>query len=421
MTSLSKLALVAAASLSLLSGSALAQDKVFKIWHFEGADSSNGITFNKALEEFKSTHPDVKVEFELKTFQQLQASGSMILNSDQAPDVLEYNKGNATAGLVASQGLLLPLDDYYKSEGWDKILNEGDLVLSKYDDRGIYGSGHIYGISVYGEYVSAFYNIDMFDKAGLKPPTTIDEWVADMEVFKKQGITPLALGAVDTSGQHLLASLAYTKADDTWIQNYQGLKAPLDGAPYLYAAQTLVDWVNKGYISKDSTGMKDPDAALLFTSGKAPMYVSGTWNLGSFNSTIKDFKWGQFVIPTPKYSVGSTGNLWVVPKGSKNPDLAAQWISLTLSPKYQTELANNGGIAIAADPATITNPVGKNAIAVFNQIADKNGLGFYPDWPVPGYYDVLNQKDTGLFQGTLTPEQFVEQIKKVYDDVQSSQ
>jgi len=421
MTSLSKLALVAAASLSLLSGTALAQEKVFKIWHFEAADSSNGITFNKALEEFKSTHPDVKVEFELKTFQQLQASGSMILNSDQAPDVLEYNKGNATAGLVASQGLLLPLDDYYKSEGWDKILNEGDLVLSKYDDRGIYGSGHIYGISVYGEYVSAFYNIDMFDKAGLKPPTTIDEWVADMEAFKKQGITPLALGAVDTSGQHLLASLAYTKADDTWIQNYQGLKAPLDGAPYLYAAQTLVDWVNKGYISKDSTGMKDPDAALLFTSGKAPMYVSGTWNLGSFSSTIKDFKWGQFVIPTPKYSVGSTGNLWVVPKGSKNPDLAAQWISLTLSPKYQTELANNGGIAIAADPATITNPVGKNAIAVFNQIADKNGLGFYPDWPVPGYYDVLNQKDTGLFQGTLTPEQFVEQIKKVYDDVQSSQ
>ena len=63
MTSLSKLALVAAASLSLLSGTALAQEKVFKIWHFEAADSSNGITFNKALEEFKSTHPDVKVEF----------------------------------------------------------------------------------------------------------------------------------------------------------------------------------------------------------------------------------------------------------------------------------------------------------------------------------------------------------------------
>jgi len=421
MHKLSRLALAFSASAMLLTGAAQAQQKTFNIWWFEDPASSEGIAWTKALDEFKTAHPDVTVNFQQKTFAQLQASGSMILNSDQAPDVLEYNKGNATAGLVASQGLLTNLDDYVTKQGWDKILNEGDLVLSKYDDKGIYGSGHVWGISVYGEYVSCFYNMDMFEKAGLKAPTTLDEWVADMDAFKKQGVTPLALGAVDTSGQHLLASLAYTKADDTWIQNYQGLKAPLDGAPYLYAAQTLLDWVNKGYISKDSTGMKDPDAALLFTSGKAPMYVSGTWNLGSFASTIKDFKWGQFVIPTTKYSVGSTGNLWVVPKGSKNPDLAADWISLTLSPKYQTELANDGGVAIAADPSTITNPVGKNAAAVFKQIADKNGLGFYPDWPVPGYYDVLNQKDTGLFQGTLTPQQFVDQIKKVYDDAQANQ
>jgi raffinose/stachyose/melibiose transport system substrate-binding protein len=398
-----------------------AEQKTFKIWWFEEPTTAQGIVWKKALEEFKAKHPDINVSFEQKTFQQLQASGGMILNSDQAPDVLEYNKGNATAGLVASQGLLTNLDDYVKKEGWDKILNEGDFVLSRYDEKGIYGSGPVWGVSVFGEYVSCFYNIDMFEKAGLKPPTTLEEWVADMEAFKQKGLTPLALGAIDTSGQHLLASLAYTKADDAWVQNYQGLKAPLDGAPYLYAAQTLLDWVKKGYINKDSTGMKDPDAALLFTSGKAPMYVSGTWNLGTFASTIKDFKWGQFVIPTPKYSVGSTGNLWVVPKGSKNPDLAAEWISLTLSPKYQAELGNAGGVPIAADLSVITNPIGKNAAAVFKQISDKSGLGFYPDWPVPGYYDVLNQKDTGLFQGSLTAEQFVEQIKQVYDDTQENQ
>ena len=420
MKALSRLALALGASLMM--GTALhAEGKTFKIWWFEEPNSAQGITWQKALEEFKAKHPDLTVSFEQKTFQQLQASGGMILNSEEAPDVLEYNKGNATAGLVASQGLLTNLDDYVKKEGWDKILNEGDLVLSRYDEKGIYGNGPVWGISVYGEYVSCFYNIDMFEKAGLKVPTSLEEWVASMEAFKKQGVTPMALGAIDTSGQHLLASLAYTKADDAWIQNYQGLKAPLDGAPYLYAAQTLLDWVDKGYISKDSTGMKDPDAALLFTSGKAPMYVSGTWNLGNFSSTIKDFKWGQFVIPTPKYSVGSTGNLWVIPKGAKNPDLAAEWISLTLSPKYQVEMGNNGGVPIAADASAITDPVGRNAASVFKQISDKNGLGFYPDWPVPGYYDVLNQKDTGLFQGTLTAEQFVDEIKQVYDDAQANQ
>lgn len=405
----------------LTSGLAYAQDKTFNIWWFEGADSAQGITWTKALEEFKANHPDVTVNFEQKTFEQLQASGTMILNSDQAPDVLEFNKGNATAGLVASQGLLQPLDDAYTAQGWDKILNEGQLTLSRYDDLGVYGSGSIWGIPTYGEYVSAFYNIDMFEKAGLKVPTTLEELTADFDAFKAQGLIPLALGGADTSGQHVLASLAYTKADDTWVQNYQGLKAPLDTAPFLFAAQTMVDWVAKGYVGKDSTGINDDDAALQFSTGKSPIYISGTWNLGRFNSTIKDFKWGQFVVPTPKYSVGSTGNLWVIPKGSSNPDLAQEWISLLLSPKYQTEQANNGGVSIAADPATVTNPVGQNAAAVFKEIADKQGLGFYPDWPVPGFYDVLIQKVSGLLQGSTTPEEFADELKQTYDDAQANQ
>ena len=412
---------MAIGAMVLTSGLAQAQDKTFNIWWFEGADSAQGITWTKALEEFKASNPDVTVNFEQKTFAQLQASGSMILNSDQAPDVLEYNKGNATAGLVASQGLLQSLDDAYTAQGWDKILNEGQLTLSRYDDLGVYGSGSIWGISTYGEYVSAFYNIDMFEKAGLKAPTTLEELTAAFEAFKAEGIVPLALGGADTSGQHVLASLAYTKADDTWVQNYQGLKAPLDTAPYLFAAQTMVDWVAKGYVSKDSTGIKDTDAALQFTSGQAPIYISGTWNLGNFSSSIKDFKWGQFLVPTPKYSVGSTGNLWVIPKASKNAELAQQWISLLLSPKYQTEQANNGGVSIAADPATVTNPVGQNAAAVFKEIADKQGLGFYPDWPVPGFYDVLIQKVAGLLQGTSTPDQFAAELKQTYDDAQANQ
>jgi raffinose/stachyose/melibiose transport system substrate-binding protein len=403
-------------------GAAHAQaNKTFNIWWFEDPTSSEGIAWTKALNEFKAAHPDVTVNFQQKTFIQLQKAGSMILNSNQAPDLLEYNKGNATAGLVASQGLLTPLDDVVKAKGWDKILTPGDLTLSKYDDNGVYGSGSIYGISVYGEFVSAFYNKDMFKANGLSVPTTMDEFVADMDAFKKKGITPLALGGADTSGQHLLYTLALQKADDTWVQNYQGLKAPLDEAPYLYAAQTMVDWENKGYISKDSTGLKDPDAAQLFTSGKAPIYVSGTWNLGTFASTIKGFQWGQFLLPTPKYSVGSTGNLWVVPKGAQNKDLAYDFIDLLLSAKYQTELANDGGVPIAADPATITDPVGKNAAELFTDIAKKGGLGFYPDWPVPGFYDVLNQKDTGLLGGQLTPQAFVDQLKQTYDSTQSSQ
>ena len=39
----------------------------------------------------------------------------------------------------------------------------------------------------------------------------------------------------------------------------------------------MQDWVAKGYISKDSTGLKATDMGDAFTSGKSPMVVSGTW------------------------------------------------------------------------------------------------------------------------------------------------
>jgi raffinose/stachyose/melibiose transport system substrate-binding protein len=61
---LSGLALAAVSAFALMGGTALAQDKTFNIWWFEGADSAQGITWTKALEELKAAHPDVTVNFE---------------------------------------------------------------------------------------------------------------------------------------------------------------------------------------------------------------------------------------------------------------------------------------------------------------------------------------------------------------------
>ena len=211
MNMFSKLAITAGMSLLLAAGVAQAQSKTFNVWWYELPDTAQAKAWTQALGELKAKHPDININFEQKTFEQLQKAGSLILNSDQAPDVLEYNKGNATAGLVASQGLLTPLDDEFKSRGWDKILNETNTQLSKYDENGIYGSGPMIGIPAYAEFVSVFYNIDMFNANGVKVPTTFEEFVAALDTFKKKGITPLAYGTVDSNAQHLLYTLALTQ------------------------------------------------------------------------------------------------------------------------------------------------------------------------------------------------------------------
>ncbi len=62
-----------------------------------------GKAWNEAIKEFEATHPGVKVKFEEKGFEQIQKTAPMVLNSKNAPDVMEYNKGNATAACCPSR------------------------------------------------------------------------------------------------------------------------------------------------------------------------------------------------------------------------------------------------------------------------------------------------------------------------------
>jgi len=419
MKALSRLAVAFGVSM-LMSTASYAEQKTFKIWWYEAAESAAGITWKKALETFQEKHPDVKVEFELKTFDQITKAGTMILNSADAPDLMEYNKGNAVAGLAASQGLLTPLDDIAKQRGWDKVLTDASNQLSRYDKKGIYGSGPLVGVANYGEFVSVFYNEDMFKAEGIAVPKTLAEMEAAMDVFVKKGITPIAEAANDYPAQHLMYLLALSKADNKWVSDFQAVRAPLDVAPFVYAGQKLQEWVTKGYISKDSTGLKAPDMANLFETGKSPMVVTGTWYGAQFGA-IKGFKASQFLFPGNKISPASTGNIWVVPVNAKNKDLAYDFIDITLSKENQALFGNSGGLPIAADPADVTDPVGKIEVELFNQLVAQNGLGFYPDWPVPGYYDVVLQATQAVIAGTVTPEEFGERLKEPYDEVQGEQ
>ena len=131
--------------------------KTLTLWHYESDTSAMGIAWNQAIKTFEK-ETGAKVKFEPKSFEQIRSTASQVLNSDAAPDILEYNKGNATAGLLSSQGLLVNLDSAVTTYGWDKKLAPSLQTTAKYDDKGIMGSGHWSGVPNYGEYVEVFYN-----------------------------------------------------------------------------------------------------------------------------------------------------------------------------------------------------------------------------------------------------------------------
>ncbi|MGW3122367.1 ABC transporter substrate-binding protein [Streptomyces sp. NPDC001107] len=390
--------------------------KTLKLWHFEGPDSAMGVAWNEAIKEFEAKHPGVKVKFEEKGFEQIQKTAPMILNSSDVPDVMEYSKGNATAGTLAKQGLLTDLTAEATKRGWDKKLSAGVRTTSMYDTNGVMGSGNWYGVPNYAEYTMVYYNKDLFKKYGIDEPKTFDELTAAMDKFVAKGVTPLANAGAEYIAQQYLYQLALSKADRSWVDKYQLYKGKTDfhDQAWTYGATTFADWVKKGYISKNSTSTKSEDAGVSWIRGKAPILFSGSWWYGRFQREAK-FDWDTTLWPGSNLTPGSGGNIWVVPKNAKNKDLAYDFIDITMTKKIQNLLGNKGGVPVAADASAITDPKSKQLIANFNTLSGRDSLAFYPDWPVNGFYDVLISETQKLMTGSEKPDAYLSALQQAYD------
>ncbi|MCA0294427.1 MAG: extracellular solute-binding protein [Actinobacteria bacterium] len=396
-------------------GSAADEPKTLTIWDYESDESAMGQAWAKAVEIFKAKHPDVTVKQEAQTFEQIQKNAKIVLTGDSVPDVMEYNKGNATAGQLAAQGLITPLTDAAKQYGWDTKLAGSLSTTAKYDDKGLMGSGEWYGVPNYGEFVGVYYNKDLFAKYNLQVPTTLAEFTAVMDAFKAKGVTPLATAGAEYPLGQLWYELVLANADRSFVDGYQLFKSDVDfhGTQLTAGTTALQDWISKGYIDKNVAALKAEDMGVSFIKGKYPMMVSGSWWFGRLATDMKA-DWGMFTFPGNKLHPGSSGNLWVIPTKAKAPTLAKEFIDITLSPEVQNVLAEKGGLPVAGDASVITDAKVKDLTTNFQSILDQDGLAFYPDWPVPGYYDVIVAQLQGLANGNKDVNATLDGLGKAY-------
>jgi raffinose/stachyose/melibiose transport system substrate-binding protein len=388
------------------------------LWHYETPESAMGVAWAEAVEVFEEEHPGVTVEVEQKAFEQIQQTAGQVLSSTEGPDIMEYNKGNATAGLLASQGLLAPLTDAAAEHGWDQTLPESLQTTARYDERGVMGSGDWYGVPNYGEFVGLYYNQDMLDAKSLAVPTTLGELESAMDAFVDDGVTPTCTAGAEYPAMQIWYQLTLAEAGRDWVNAYQMYTDGVDfqGPETTSGAETFADWIEKGYIADDAAGLKAEDMGVSFINGSCPFMVSGSWWYGRLVNDITSFEWGMTGFPGNDLTAGSSGNLWVIPANSENPELAEDFIDITLRPEIQALLGNNGGLPVAADPADITDPKSQELISVWNAQLDGDALAFYPDWPVPGYYDVLVGGFQSLINQSKTPQEVLDEIAGPYQD-----
>lgn len=392
-------------------------DSTLTIWHYENEDSAMGKAWAEAIKIFEEENPDVTVDVEKQTFEQIQKNAKIVLTGDDVPDVMEFNKGNATAGQLAAQGLLTPLTDAATERGWDEKLTGSLATTATYDEQGRMGSGEWYGVPNYGEFVGVYYNKDMFAEHGLEVPTSLDELEDVLAAFKKEGITPLAEAGAEYPLGQLWYELVLAYGDRALVDDYQLFANDVDfhNDAMTKATEKLDEWIEKGYIASDSAALTAEDMGVSFIDGTYPLMVSGSWWFGRLATEV-EADWGQFNFPGNTLHTGSSGNLWVVPANADSPSLAEEFIDITLRPEVQNVLAAEGGLPVAGDASVIEDERTRELTENFQAILDADGLAFYPDWPVAGYYDVIVSELQSLVNRSKTPDEVLDGLQSSYDE-----
>lgn len=412
---------ITATSLAACSADGGDAGKTFTILQYEDPTTAQGKGWARAVELFQERHPDVKVDFQTTSFDAVRKNAKLVLGGNSVPDVVEFNKGNADGGQLASQGLLQPLTEQVEQYGWDDKITGGMQSFAKYDESGKAGSGDWYGIPNIGEYVTLYYNKDLFAQAGITAePTTMDEFVADMAKLQAAGITPVSSSASTNQGFNQMwvwYSLVSAYADRQQIDDFMFLQGDVDFStgPWKQGVDQFEDWIQQGYLGEDLAGLTYEQAIVNFLSGSTGMLI---WNGGAF-SRVKDqssFDWGYFTLPGADMAMGSSGHLWGVPAKAANKELAYDWIDITLSPEVQNLIGENGGLPLAGDSSTITDPVTRAYTERFDQLVADDALTFYPDYPVPGFLDFIQTNMAAMSNGNETAAEYTKKLQEFYDD-----
>ncbi|MFI9010336.1 sugar ABC transporter substrate-binding protein [Actinosynnema sp. NPDC053489] len=335
------------------------EPKTLTVWLMDGSAPT---TLTDALnKEFQDAHPGVTVKYEVQKWNGIQEKLTTALTSNNPPDVIEL--GNTQTAKFAAEETLTDLS------GDASDLN-GDQWLGGLKDS-LTWDGKQYGLPFYAANRTVIYRTDLFQAAGVaNPPKSRDEWVSAIEKLKAANAADPDFQPLYLPGQSWYVLLSFIWDEGGDVAKPQG--SAWAGSVDTPQAKAGLEFYKKLVDTSGTKAPKDADEATpqqmeVFATGKVGMMIGLPWELAGAvkaNADLKD-KTGAF--PIPSKTAGKTapvflgGSNLAIPAGSKNADLAKEYLKLLSGKKYQDMLAEGGAVpGTSTDTAKLaTTPIGK--------------------------------------------------------------
>jgi len=214
--------------------------------------------------DFTAKNPDITVNVETRP--QGTEGDNIVktrLSTGDMTDMFMYNSGSLMQAL-APQKNLTPVDDFAGQ-------------LDENFKKAVGSDGKIYGVP-FGNYMAGaiLYNKEVYDKNGLKVPTTWDEFQANNAKLKAAGVDPViqTYGETWTSQLFILGDYHNVEAASPgWADQYTKNQAKYATTPAAKAGFDHLQQVHDaGYVNKDFASAKLTDGLNKLAKGQGAQY-----------------------------------------------------------------------------------------------------------------------------------------------------
>jgi multiple sugar transport system substrate-binding protein len=301
--------------------------KVRNEWARKFSEANQGVTVE---------HQPVPQEYSTK-IQTLFAAGT-------PPDIYRYLQENTPIVTVAEKKLHLPLNSYVERDKYDLSDYRPDAVNLYRWNGELFALPRDYGNQ------NLFYNIDLLEKAGVKPPPA--DWTDTSFTFaafvemaraltKRSGDRIEQYGFLVNRGWRPWASWVYNNGATVVKTNEQGLatEIALTDPAAVEALQLLQDLMYKDPVAPRPDIEAESGGFELFASGKVGIMLTNPSDVVKFRQ-IDAFRWDVGTLPlgkAAKRGTGGGGTGWAIGAGTKSPDVAWEFLKFVSSAEAQLD------------------------------------------------------------------------------------
>jgi raffinose/stachyose/melibiose transport system substrate-binding protein len=377
--------------------------------------------FKDAVSSYMDQHPNVTIEMENVSDQEIKDKLSVMASSGTMPDIFfswsgEYVKKYARSGLALDLTSYLEEDTDWKSSFLPAFLNN-----STFD-------GHTYGIPYRSSVIYMLYNKSIFTELGLQVPETYDKFLEVCEALKAADITPVSFGDSQTwySAWWIGQFNAMMVNPDTITTDYNPESGAFTDEGYIKSVQTFLDLNSKGYFGKNVNSKDYYQVREEFIAGLAGMILDATAQFSVYEEPMGD-SFGYFKFPVMEGEDGDPGaitggaEVYCISSDCEHKDAAVDFVKYMTSLEQAIRQTKEVGLPNCIIGGITEDNASANLVEAYKMAEGYTNIADWLDTAVD--YSVADQYMKSVqegFGGDKTSEEIIRDVRKAAADIKAN-